>query len=321
MGIPIPYRFSLQQCSLSQKICAPLVEIVMSQQQELVPDLAMKYVSNKREVVRHEINEKNIKIKTIVERLLPRLQRQVAIIRQEGASSWLSSIPLKAYDFVLHKGAFLDAIALRYGWSPKDMPTKCECGRPFSVDHSLSCLKGGFPTLRHNEILDLTASLLNNVCHDVRIEPHLQPLSGESMRYRTAKTDTEARSDISACGFWGSRFEKIFMDVRIFNPNAESYRNCTPETCFRRHEQEKRRQYDQCIREIEHASFSPLVFSTSGGMGKSTSIVYKRLAQLTDPTRRCMGYQYLYIVIILILSLLLLLYLLYYIYLIVNTDI
>ena len=125
----------------------------------------------------------------------------MAIVSQEGASSWLSSIPLKTYDFVLHKGAFLDAIALRYGWSPKDMPTKCECGRPFSVDHSLSCLKGGFPTLRRNVIRDLIASLLNDVCHDVRVEPHLQPLSGESMRYRTAKTDTEATSDISACGF------------------------------------------------------------------------------------------------------------------------
>ena len=75
------------------------------------------------------------------------------------------------------------------------------------------------------------------------------------------------------------------MDVHIFNPNAESYRNCTPETCFRRHEQEKRRQYDQRVREIEHASFSPLVFSTSGGMGKSTSIVYKRLAHLISLKR------------------------------------
>ena len=71
--------------------------------------------------------------------------------------------------------------------------------------------------MRHNEIRDLTASLLSEVGHDVRVEPHLQPLSGETMRYRTANTDAEARSDISACGFWGSRFEKVYMDVWCVN--------------------------------------------------------------------------------------------------------
>ena len=70
--------------------------------------------------------------------------------------------------------------------------------------------------------------------------------------------------------------------MRVFNPNADSYRDLPPDAHFKRHEQvlEKRRQYGQRIREVEHASFSPLVFSTSGGMGKSTTIVYKRLAHL-----------------------------------------
>ena len=85
---------------------------------------------------------------------------------------------------------------------------------------------------------------------DVQVEPHLQPLTGETMRHRTANTDAEARSDISACDFWGSHFEKVFIDVRIFNPNAKSYRNQPPEACFRGHEQDKRRQYEQHIREV-----------------------------------------------------------------------
>ena len=37
----------------------------------------------------------------------------------------------------------------------------------------------GFPSIRHNEIRDLTANLLTEVCNDVCIEPDLQPLSGE----------------------------------------------------------------------------------------------------------------------------------------------
>ena len=86
--------------------------------------------------------------------------------------------------------------------------------------------------------------------------------------------------------FWGSCFGKVFVDVRIFNPNAESYRNYTPQSCLCRLEQDKRRQYDQRIRELQHASFSPLVFSTSGGMGKSvTSIAYKGLARVLSLKR------------------------------------
>ena len=49
---------------------------------------------------------------------------------------------------------------------------------------------------------------------------------------------------------------------------------------YRRHEKEKRRQYEQCVREVEHGHFTPLVFTTTGGMGDAASQVYKRLANL-----------------------------------------
>ena len=39
-------------------------------------------------------------------------------------------------------------------------------------------LKGGFLTIKHNEIHDLIAVLLKKVCHEVQIEPTLQPLPG-----------------------------------------------------------------------------------------------------------------------------------------------
>jgi hypothetical protein len=48
----------------------------------------------------------------------------------------------------------------------------------------------------------------------------------------------------------------------------------------RRHKQEKKRAYDQRIREVEHGCFSPLVFSVSGGMGPAANVVYKKLASM-----------------------------------------
>ena len=94
-----------------------------------------------------------------------------------------------------------------------------------SVWTMLYPVAGGFPTIRHNEVRDLTARLLSEVCHNVTTEPHLQPLTGESMRHRSAITTDNARLDVSMCGFWGGRFEKAFIDVRVFNPSAASNRS------------------------------------------------------------------------------------------------
>ncbi len=75
-------------------------------------------------------------------------------------ASWLTALLLEEHGFALHKTAFRDAIALRYGWSPSQIPTNCVCGHLFSVQHALSCPRGGFPSIRHNELRDITASLL-----------------------------------------------------------------------------------------------------------------------------------------------------------------
>ena len=45
-------------------------------------------------------------------------------------------------------------------------------------------------------------------------------------------------------------------------------------------EMEKWRAYDKRVQEIEHGFFAPLVFSTSGGMGNTATVVYKRIATL-----------------------------------------
>ena len=138
------------------------------------------------------------------------------------ASSWLTALPVQEHGFSLHKTAFQDALALRYGWMPSRTPSHCACGTNFSVDHALSCPKGGFPSIHHNEVRDITAELLSEVCHDVEVEPHLQPLSDERFQQKTANTQDGARLDIAMNGFWGGRYEKCYTDVRVFNPLAPS---------------------------------------------------------------------------------------------------
>ena len=79
------------------------------------------------------------------------------------------------------------------------------------IDHALACPTGGYPTIRHNEVRDLIASLLADVCRDIEVEPKLQLLSGESLPQRNNLTEDEARLDVSACGFGEVVFKKLFM--------------------------------------------------------------------------------------------------------------
>ncbi len=50
--------------------------------------------------------------------------------------------------------------------------------------------------------------------------------------------------------------------------------------CYKKHEREKKISYEQRVREIEYVSFTPLVMSTTGGMGREATTFYKRLASL-----------------------------------------
>lgn len=218
--------------------------------------------------------------KTLYDKLPKELKRSMDIAQDRGASSWLSSLPIREHGFDLHKRAFHDALCLRYGWRPAHLPTHCICGATFTVEHVLSCPNGAFPTIRHNEIRDITAQLLTQVCPDVSIEPALQPLTGERLILRSASTEDNARLDVKARGFWDSSYQVAFFDVRVFNPHASTYTGMSQASCYRRNEQQKKRKYDARIREIEHGCFTPLVFSTAGGMGPAATVVYKRLAAL-----------------------------------------
>ena len=49
--------------------------------------------------------------------------------------------------------------------------------------------------------------------------------------------------------------------------------------------QEKRRQYDQRVRDVEHARFTPLFMSATGGMGKAAITFYRRLVSMISEKR------------------------------------
>ena len=110
---------------------------------------------------------------------------------------------------------------------------------------------------------DEFAYLLSQVCHDVKIEPGIQPADDATFQNRSTTTDPNARLDVQASGFWGTRFHRTFFDVKVFNPFAASSQRPVA-SAYKTHEKQKIRKYAQRLREIDHGSFTPLVFSCTG---------------------------------------------------------
>ena len=132
--------------------------------------------------------------------------------------------------------------------------------------------------MRHNTVRDTTAILLSKVCKEVTVEPKLIPVTGEALPNGTNITE-EARLDVSCRGLW-TPLDKAFVDIRVLNPNAMSNANKSIKSMYKCHEEAKKRAYNHRILEIEHGTFTPLVFSTSGGMSIECEKFFKRLADL-----------------------------------------
>jgi len=79
--------------------------------------------------------------------------------------------------------------------------------------------------------------------------------------------------------------QSAFFDVRVFHPNTPSYQHTSIASLFRRHKLEKKREYGDRIRSVEFASFTPLVFSTFGGLGREPTVFYSCLAYLLSVKR------------------------------------
>ena len=85
-------------------------------------------------------------------------------------------------------------------------------------------------------------------------------------------------------GVWAP-MEKTFLDIRVMHPNCPTYINKEISQVYKTHEREKKRAYNERVIQVEKGSFTPVVFSTFGGMGQEAERFHKRLAQLISLKR------------------------------------
>ena len=116
-------------------------------------------------------------------RLPDQLRRAMMVVRETGASSTLTTIPVAEHGFFFEvKSDFHDHVHLRYCWLIDNLPSICARGAPFSIHRAQICKLAEFVHMRHDDTTDFLAKCMWEVHNDVEVEPPLVPLSGETFR-------------------------------------------------------------------------------------------------------------------------------------------
>ena len=84
-----------------------------------------------------------------------------------------------------------------------------------------------------------------------------------------------ARADIRARGFWGWQQSAFFDVYGFFTPTHQATATPASQPCT---EGKSKPERESMVTEM--ASFTPLIFATTGGMGREATAFYKRLADL-----------------------------------------
>ena len=140
MGISKPTEECLISNTNSAYISAPLVRLIQRQ----VFDFDPRELADEMKILRADVDKESdsrfkAKLAVVLEHAPAELKQAVTAASEKGASSWVTASPSYDHGTVLHKGEFVDACYIRYGWTLLDLPVSCACGVAFSLQHALDC--------------------------------------------------------------------------------------------------------------------------------------------------------------------------------------
>ena len=78
----------------------------------------------------------------------------------------------------------------------------------------------------------------------------------------------------------GLEYRRTFLDIRIVHPTSPTYENKSMQQIYSQNEKEKKRSYNERIIQVEKSSFTPMVYSTLGGIGPEAEKHHKRISKL-----------------------------------------
>ena len=160
-----------------------------------------------------------------------------------------------------------DALFLRYGMDPPDLPTNCNgCKARFTISHALDCKKGGLVTVRHNDLRDGVSDLAGKAFTPDHVRDDPLIYSGRAMSRTKPKPDgsnlteltdettaapevKEQKGDLLIREIWQQGTDSVH-DMRAVNTDTISYARESPEKCLREAERGKKKMYlEDCLQQ------------------------------------------------------------------------
>ncbi len=136
LGIVNPYLHSDLDFNASILVTGPLRLLMKSRDQDYTYEALANQMTAKTDIRSKRREQANRDADCLKEELTPSFVKAMELAQERGASSWLTTLPIAEHGFCLHKGAFVDALALRYGWPLARTPITCVCGSNFTVEET-----------------------------------------------------------------------------------------------------------------------------------------------------------------------------------------
>ena len=164
LNIQNPIETADAEFRRSVKATSALTSSIVNQQ--FIEEEPHDQVTSKqlREIKSEKQKEYKEKFESIYAQCDNDTKRCLDLAQEKGSSLWLATLPIASLGYTLNKQEFLDSIAMRYNWEIRNVASFCECGKKNSINHALTCPRGGYTIMRHNEVRDLEAELLKEVC-------------------------------------------------------------------------------------------------------------------------------------------------------------
>jgi hypothetical protein len=290
LALPDPTATAETNYHSSTVVCSHIIAAIRGTTTYRSADHLSVLKSGKAELRKRSVERSDKQMCAILLRL-PKGESRI-IRRGQETGAWLSLLPSTVNGTELSAQEFRDAVSMRYGLAPPDLPHTCDgCDAPFTLQHALCCKKGGLVISRHNEIRDELIHMAGKAMTPsaIRDEPLIRPgrvaektttcpttgidLTSSKEKDATGESD---RGDLLLRGFW-ARGTDCIVDVRVTDTDAKSYCKRDPDKILESGEKLKKKKYlEACLEQRRH--FTPFVCSVDGLLGREAKTFAKRLA-------------------------------------------
>ncbi len=254
LAIPNPTTTAGDNWTATTVMCGHLIAAIHGTVESRSADHSAVMAAGKVKTQERKLSESTATLKTILSNLPDGQSRTIRRGEQTGA--WLSVLPSTVNGTELSAQEFRDALLMRYGIAPPDLPACCDgCEAHFTLQHALGCKKGGLVIFCHNEIRDELVHLAGKALTPsaIRDEPLIRPCRNADKENTCPTRPTsekpaskDDRGDILLRGFW-ARGTDCIVDVRVTDTDAKSYRHRDPAKVIATQEREKKTEIPRAL--------------------------------------------------------------------------